>query len=327
MQENDNMIMPPSVALSFLYSDRVICSVPVFVLVILAREQGVTDEDQHLNALHIASDDIAKNEAHLTPESCITFLQQTIEWGTLAQYLTYPSYLEEGIRGLWSAGESTQGLLSIQFQQIAIPDTIYRYMQFHPDRIRQLLFDGKLFLPCPAMFNDPFDCSLDEPTKLAFIESAIGCFSTVPNDVLMFSHYADNHRGLCVGFDTRQLIASFTAKNMPLLAHIRPVRYFPTMPKFNLQAQPALIATCKCDIWTYENEFRLFIANGSSLAPSGVFNFDREVITEVIFGCKATDDTVAACKSFTNDLPSCIRKKAIQIPNKFGVHLHEIHKT
>lgn len=182
-------------------------------------------------------------------------------------------------------------------------------------------------MPCPAKFNDPFDCSLDEPTRLTFIECAIGCFSTIPDDVLMFSHYAKNHSGLCVGFDTRKLLDSLTTSNKPLRADLRPVWYFAKMPPLSHVTHPALCATCKHDIWSYEQEFRIFMTKGASPRPSGLFSFDRQAISEVICGCKATDDTVAVCKKLTNDLASCQQKKAFQAPNQFGVQLHTIHKV
>jgi hypothetical protein len=56
MQEADNLIMPPSVALTFLHLDHTVCSVPVFVLIPLAREQSVTDQNEFINALDIAAD-------------------------------------------------------------------------------------------------------------------------------------------------------------------------------------------------------------------------------------------------------------------------------
>jgi hypothetical protein len=302
MNDNDNVIMPPSVALTFFYSSRPICSVPVFILVLLARNEGVTGQNQYLNALNTAPDLIADGGSHLSPKSCLKFLQETIAWDTLAPHLSCPDYLREPMGALWSDNVSAEGPLSIHIRRIAMPDVVYRYMTFRHDRASQLLEEGRLFMPCPAMFNDPFDCSLDEATRLTFIEAAIGCFSTVPDDVLMFSHYADNHRGFAVGFDTRLLIGSLTHQNRPLRADIRPVWYFPTMPKLDLLTQPALCATCKSDIWRYENEFRIFMANGSALAPSNVFALDRNAIVEVICGCKAPDDTVAACKSLTDDL-------------------------
>jgi len=328
VNDDDNMIMPPSVVLEFLYKDRPVCSVPTFILVMLARSEGVSNSNHYLNALDIAPDHIEGGESHLSQEACLLFLQKAIAWDTLAPHLSYPDYLHEPIGSLWTGSASGSSPLTIRFRRIAIPDVVYRYITFRHDRASQLLKDGRIFMPCPAMFNDPFDCSLDDATRLTFIEAAIGCFSTVPDDVLMFSHYADNHRGFAVGFDTRLLLRSLTNQNQPLRANIRPVWYFPSMPKLNLRTEPALCATCKSDIWRYEKEFRVFIVNdGSALAPSSLFDFDRSAIAEVIFGCRAPDETVAACKSLTDDLSACERKKAIQRPNQFGVKLHEIHRT
>lgn len=327
MDKTDNMIMPPSVALTFHYSGKPICSVPVFLLVLLAREQAqIPDRNNLLNALDVAPDHIAENQDPQSQAPYISFLQRVIPYRSLIPYVSCPSYLRDTFTMMWSDHIAQHESFSFQFISVAMPDMVYRYIRFHPERVGDLLRDGKLFMPCPAMFNDPFDCSLDEPTRLTFIERAIGCFSTVPDDVLMFSHYADNHRGLCVGFNTRLLVQSLTSKNAPLRADIRPVWYFSTMPNLSLVTQPALCATCKHDIWAYEHEFRIFMAKGSSLAPSALFAFDRAAISEVICGCKASDDTVAVCKTLTNDLSSCTQKKALQLPNHFGVQLHTIHK-
>ncbi len=318
--------MPPSVALEFLYLGNTICSIPVFALVLFAQELGEnTKQNDLLNTLDIAPDHVLKDNAPKNCDVYIKYIQQVIPWDMLVPHLSCPVYLEDAIGQMWSRSSMEDGFFSIQFQQKEIPDKIYRYMPFHPDRIHELLVDGKLFMPCPAMFNDPFDCSLDESMRLSFIESAIGCFSVVPNDVLMFSHYADNHKGLCVGFDTRQLITSLETKTSSVRADLRPVWYFSKMPKLNLLTQPALCATCKDDIWKYENEFRIFLSKGAKLEPSGIFAFDRAAIVEIICGCKATDHTLAKCKSLTNDLLSCKQKKALQLPNQFGVQLHEIH--
>jgi hypothetical protein len=313
------------VALEFLFEGRTICSIPVFVLVLLARKQGIPAEyTEYIENLDQSPDYVATNHYPSRPrESYINILQQTIQWQNLFPYLSCPSYLKEAIGSLWLSGKLTLGPISIQFKFIEFPETIYRYMRYRPDRIRELLKDGKLFMPCPAMFNDPFDCSLDESIRLKFIESAMGSFSISRDNVLMFSHYGDNHKGLCVGFNTEKLINSLKAMNNFTGADVRPVWYFPKMPELSLDTQPALCATCKHDIWSYEQEYRVFITQGP-LVASGVFPFDRAAIAEVICGCKATDDTVATCKSFTNDLRFCTRRKALQVPGLFGVKLHEI---
>jgi hypothetical protein len=327
MTENDNMIMPPSGELVINFTGHKICSVPLSILVMLAGQHGASDQNEYFNALSIAPDDVINREPHVTPEDCINFLQKSIHWDSISKCISCPLYMMPSIENLWNSQSLELNNFSLELKSISMPDTIYRYMQYHHERILELITGGKLFLPCPAMFNDPFDCSLDEPTKLTFIESAIGCFSTKPNDVLMFLHYADNHRGLCVGFDTRKLVSSLNLKNSPLRADIRPVSYFPSMPKLNHKTRPALSATCKSDIWNYENEFRLFMAKGSSLVGYGTFYFDKEAISEIIIGCKAYDDTIASCKLLTNDLAFCTQRVATQKPNCFGVQLHEIHKT
>jgi hypothetical protein len=327
MKDDNNPIMPPAVTLTFLYTDHPICSIPVSVLVLLVRDEGITDENQHLNVLELAPDQLADGESSLMAESCLAFLQETIPWKKLADYLSYPDYLSDGIKSIWSARATERGFLSIRFRRTALPDTVYRYMPFTRERASQLLAEGNLFLPSPAVFNNPFDCSLDEATRLTYIESAIGCFSTVPDSVLMSSQYADGHKGITVGFDTKRLITSLSKLNKPLRAEIRPVWYLPAMPKLNLSKKPALYATCKSDVWRHEQEFRIFLMKDAALAASGAFPFDRESITEVICGCKAPDDTVAACKMLTDSLPACKRKKAVQLPGRFGIQLQEIPRA
>jgi hypothetical protein len=117
-----------------------------------------------------------------------------------------------------------------------------------------------------------------------------------------------------------------TTQNPGSRADIRPVWYFRVMPKLSITTQPALCATCKHDIWQYENEYRLFMAKGSSLMPSAVYSFDRNAIVEVIFGYRATDDSIAKAKSFTGNIPNCVNKKAVRVPNQFGVQLQIVQK-
>jgi len=322
---DDTMIMPKSAALSFQYEGQLICNVPLFLLVHLAKNKPVTAEYSDLfNTLIIAPELIDDTEYYRN--KCVELFLSVISWEVLEPYIACPPFLKTGIKCLWTANTSESGPFRFALQFIELPRILFRYMSFNEEYIRNLLMDGKLFMPCPAMFNDPFDCSLDESIRLTFIESAIGCFSTVPDSVLMFSHYADNHRGICVGFDAQLLAQSLGIKNHPWTASIRPVWYLAKMPSLNLKTHPALCASCKDDIWCYEREFRIFMNKGSSLKPSGLFEYDRTAVSEIIYGCKTSDETVALCKSWVGDLSSVKHQKATQLPNQFGVHLHAIHK-
>lgn len=324
MQESDHPYMPPMVALEFAFAGEAVCSVPAFLLFQLLPERDRSSEQTKQYELSI--DLIAKGDDCIySTEEFMRFAEQYISWGDLRPNLSCPTFLLESCQSLWESKDMSDGPLEIRLALVPYPEVIYRYFRFRENWAEDLLKEGKLFMPCPAKFNDPFDCGLEEAHRLKFLEGAIACFSTVKDDVLMFSHYADNHRGFVVGFDTRTLLKSMDEQNPDWHPSIRPVQYLPKAPHLDLNTEVALCATCKSDVWKYENEFRLFMTLGeNTLAPSGAFSFDRNAIREVIIGCKASDETIVSCKKNTNDLSGCKRTKAYQKPNSFSLSFHEI---
>ena len=115
----------------------------------------------------------------------------------------------------------------------------------------------------------------------------ISCFNNSPLNILMWSHYADNHKGFLIEF-------KFPKKNLgrfPL-----PVEYCSEYPiitipaslqiyrsNLNLQIEQAKKTFyIKSKEWIYENEYRL-INNQNELAT-----FPAEYISSVIFGTNTT---------------------------------------
>lgn len=105
-------------------------------------------------------------------------------------------------------------------------------------------------------------------------------FSAVPNHLLMWSHYANHHRGFCVGYDCREgtLLRKKACK----------VRYEDTVPSLSAadfspqnsnEAFDVLWLT-KAKYWSYEEEWRVMMPEGNKTfqAPSA--------ITAVIFGAR-----------------------------------------
>lgn len=315
MDNNDEKIMPLIKKLEFLFKEEVICAIPDFLLEILDPEN------------HEKLNGIPDTIVNLREEKDIPSFQKSIPWEKLAPYISCPSYFLDEFRTMWEEKKSQRGSFSLKESKVELPEVIYRYMPYHHERISDLLQNGKLFMPCPAMFNDPFDCSLDDSVKLALIECAIGCFSGQRDNILMFSHYAGSHRGLCVGFNTEALWKSLQSRNPHLDPSLRPVWYFKKLPPLSIENRPALCATCKDEIWSYEREYRIFMENkknNSWPAPFGDFAFDRNSIAEVIYGCKMEDRVLAECKKLVSDLPECTQFKAIQTPGLFGISLSEI---
>jgi len=103
--------------------------------------------------------------------------------------------------------------------------------------------------------------------------------------ILMWSHYADCHRGLCLEF-------SVDVDSTPFGSHIltsaEPVHYSPTYPEISIYADDmswyrALLMTKSMD-WAYEEEFRCVDPEGPGLKP-----FEPPSLTRVILGCQMSE--------------------------------------
>lgn len=106
------------------------------------------------------------------------------------------------------------------------------------------------------------------------------CLSATPCEILMWSHYAQNHKGFCVEYDFSE------GTHLRKLAH--PVNYSETIPALSLANLPAnaknnFLDVCiftKAKQWEYEQEWRVIMHEGDR-----VFQYPSKVAS-VIFGAK-----------------------------------------
>jgi hypothetical protein len=102
------------------------------------------------------------------------------------------------------------------------------------------------------------------------------------DNILMWSHYADSHKGFCVGFDKNLLFESCISE-----AQIGRVIYneenkFPEIGLFEDATQSVIkITMTKSNHWEYEDEYRIV-----KHAPRKIIKFPNEAIIEIILGCK-----------------------------------------
>ena len=91
----------------------------------------------------------------------------------------------------------------------------------------------------------------------------VSCFTTNSNSVVMWSHYAKQHTGICIEFSGSSMVAS--AEFFEL---VHPVRYAEKLfdftqvfsfsaPEADAEYGPVLAACHKSKEWEYENEWRL----------------------------------------------------------------------
>lgn len=112
----------------------------------------------------------------------------------------------------------------------------------------------------------------------------IFCLTDTKENHLMWSHYSNSHKGLCIGFSTDILYEQFNAT-------IRKVIYsdiFPRMPLFGDFVNDFLpFLYTKSKLWEYENEYRFF---ETRMARKSV-NISNEAFKEILFGCKMPEST------------------------------------
>jgi hypothetical protein len=134
------------------------------------------------------------------------------------------------------------------------------------------------------------------------------CFTSAPNNYLMWSHYAKNHTGFCIGFDDEII----TSLDETLFSH--EVKYQNEVPAFRYfydsigDFNKAALCT-KSKNWEYEKEFRV-ITQGN-----GIRTFNKSLVKEVIIGCRAP-------KELENYAISCLDQnisfsKMIDHPKKY----------
>ena len=100
------------------------------------------------------------------------------------------------------------------------------------------------------------------------------CLSEVPDSILMWSHYADGHKGFCLQFDNTEIRAEKVnySRSYPEINYIRT----PDEEQFDL----TLLTKFKG--WCYEQEWRIIEYENSY----GTCNFPKEKITGVILGAE-----------------------------------------
>ena len=106
----------------------------------------------------------------------------------------------------------------------------------------------------------------------------------MPQDILMWSYYADGHKGFCLQFDKKVLQESFICK---------PVEYHHQYPSFREIAAKEdeelaeLLLFRKSTRWKHENEWR--ILSSRDITNDFYLSFPPSAFVGMIFGCEADD--------------------------------------
>jgi hypothetical protein len=127
------------------------------------------------------------------------------------------------------------------------------------------------------------------------------CFSELRNNILMWSHYANKHKGICLGFKGIEQAGEYyfdmeegIDTSETTRAKLNTVKYQKGKPNIinpvkNINHTDESFYLTKSKSWQYENEYRILIKfndfrNPQNHSEKRTFKFKKEILSEVIFG-------------------------------------------
>ena len=127
-----------------------------------------------------------------------------------------------------------------------------------------------------------------------FDNMGVFCCTNRRNNLLMWSHYADEHRGVCLGFSAPLILQDNPEVNLDGMISFQEVKYSDKRVKLGLVGinEFCNAVLVKHSGWKYEKEYRSIIPH-----YSGVIKYHPECLTEVILGCRMPEKEQERIKS------------------------------
>lgn len=205
-----------------------------------------------------------------------------------------------------------KNLVEKMVKEGSLPRALFKYRSLSSINTYKIFVNKKLYFSTPKDFNDPFDCKInavisdedDFALSLAKYGSNEGVMPAIENgydinntidkvlnskgicsfskkkdNILMWSHYADSHRGICLEFDITEDYDFFV---FPII-----IKYERGYPKIDVSETRGNVGkellTTKYEGWQYEQEVRIY------KEAYREYEFKPTSLKAIYFGCKVED--------------------------------------
>jgi hypothetical protein len=160
-----------------------------------------------------------------------------------------------------------------------------------------------------------FEKLINKVAKRVTQKKGLACFMSNCENLLMWAHYANSHKGVCLKFDVLEDLDFFSpAKKVIYTKDYPEYDYLTNKDDFVNQ-----MFFTKSEDWKYEEEVRILKDN------KGNFKFIPNCLKEVIFGCKIPEgDKKTLVKIIGNYYPNAKLTQAVKHDSKFGLEFQEI---
>lgn len=159
--------------------------------------------------------------------------------------------------------------------------------------------------------NADFEILLNRAAKKIVRKKGLACFLSNCDNLLMWAHYADSHRGVCLKFDVLEDTTFFSPA--------KAVRYTQEYPEYDyLDDKNEFVNEMfftKSNEWSYEGEVRVLKNR------KGNYSFKPKALKEIILGCKITEnDKNTITKLIKIFYPHCNIKLAVMDSHSFSLN-------
>ena len=244
------------------------------------------------------------------------------------------------------------------------PIKLYKYRRINKHLIDSLV-NSSIFFACPDALNDPFDCRVNIKNSISnaanslsgasskkliallkdeeffkILQKDLNCFGICafagslncdPREVLMWTHYADNHRGVCIKYEFSEDIVE-QEKEIAGISNVSyeqeaMINWFKSPETLSMDfdsvdfimelAKQMLVV--KSPPWGYEAEIRII------RSKSGELKIPKPFIKGICFGLETPHNDITLINNILTKFYSKIeRYKMIRTKNDFGFDIEKI---
>lgn len=132
------------------------------------------------------------------------------------------------------------------------------------------------------------DLIWDDIRSQQLAKNGILCLTACPKNILMWSHYADEHKGCCLEFSTDSIPFKRARKVncLPEYPNARLVDFIGGFSEKDYDKHAKLTTYTKSGLWKYEEEWRV---RRYPKGP-GLVKFKERLLTGIVFGYRMADE-------------------------------------
>ncbi|MDO6803949.1 DUF2971 domain-containing protein [Wenyingzhuangia sp. 1_MG-2023] len=220
------------------------------------------------------------------------------------------TYRSLAIKGLWC---DTHKSMNDPFESLYIIDRKYSFEELQDFRSEiKKSSEPKWKNLIQSKNDEELTILINKLRKDSLNKFSFCSLSEEPDNILMWSHYANNHKGIVVGFDFPDL------KNCHSL---QKVKYSDNLPSFDIKTYAKFLIkqnssflndifqdfSIKSSHWSYEKEWRIWRDKSSYLI------FKPENIKEVHFGVNTLPETKAIVVELMNYLNKDFKYNLVEL--------------